>query len=166
MRPTRDDMFMLMAYAASTRGTCGRKQVGAIITLEARPISAGYNGPPSGSLHCDEAGCMNSEACERSIHAEDNAIRWARAFTGSDPRGATIYVTTLPCRSCAEKIVASGIQRVVYSEDYRNQSGLHFLLRNNVEIERCSVTANAISAILRNLRIMFPSVESDLIPPG
>ena len=45
MRPTRDEVAMVHAMLTSLRSTCGRKQVGAVIYKDGRPISAGYAGP-------------------------------------------------------------------------------------------------------------------------
>lgn len=54
----------------------------------------------------------------RSVHAEMAAIvDVARAGRGSLV-GASMYVTTFPCHSCARHIIASGISRVVYVEPY------------------------------------------------
>ncbi len=53
----------------------------------------------------------------RAVHAEMEAIM-SCARTGRSVRGATMYVTTFPCHSCARHIIASGIKRVVYVEPY------------------------------------------------
>lgn len=55
-RISRDHMFMEMAETAARRGTCDRAQVGAVIIVDRRPISMGYNGAPPGHKHCDEVG--------------------------------------------------------------------------------------------------------------
>lgn len=50
-----------------------------------------------------------------ALHAEESAI----ISVGSRHlRGCTIYSTTYPCFSCAQKIVACGIRRVIYCEAY------------------------------------------------
>jgi dCMP deaminase len=53
----------------------------------------------------------------RSLHAEENAIV-GLAGDGINLDNSTIYVTTHPCNLCANKIVQSGIKRVVYFEPY------------------------------------------------
>lgn len=55
-RISRDHMFMEMAEIASMRGTCDRAYVGAVIVIENRPVSCGYNGAPPGHKHCTEVG--------------------------------------------------------------------------------------------------------------
>lgn len=136
-RLTRDQMLMAMAHVASARGTCNRLHVGAVIAHESRPVSIGYNGAPSGAPHCGSH-CNEHNPCTNTIHAEDNAIRWARAF-GIDLRGATIYITDSPCPSCAKKIVDSGITRVVFDRPYRDLSPLGILTQGGVEYEQCHV---------------------------
>lgn len=55
--PTRKDVvFLDMAIELGKLGTCDRKKVGAIITIDGRAVSWGYNGAPPGLQHCDENG--------------------------------------------------------------------------------------------------------------
>ncbi|HEY6021206.1 MAG TPA: deaminase, partial [Candidatus Paceibacterota bacterium] len=56
MRPTREATLMAIATVIAARGTCDRKQVGAVIAREGRPISWGFNGAPPGLPHCSENG--------------------------------------------------------------------------------------------------------------
>ena len=60
MRPTRDTVLMDIARSVATRGTCPRKQVGAIIVRDFRVVSMGYNGAAPGMPQCDEVGCKQS----------------------------------------------------------------------------------------------------------
>jgi deoxycytidylate deaminase len=63
----------------------------------------------------------------RAIHAEMDAIvSLARSSTAS-ALGATLFVTTFPCHSCARHIVAAGIEKVYYIEPYEKSlaSELH-----------------------------------------
>lgn len=139
-RITRDQMLMGMAYAASQRGTCNRLRVGAIIARESRPISTGYNGAPPGHEHCGND-CNTENACLNTIHAEDNAIRWAFSYHPSWDTlvGATMYTTHSPCIHCAREILISGITRVVFSEDYRSPEGKEYLINYGVEVVQCQV---------------------------
>lgn len=155
-RLTRDQMLMAMAHVAAARGTCNRLSVGAVITFESRPVSIGYNGAPSGAPHCGND-CNEHNPCKNTIHAEDNAIRWARAF-GTSLNGATIYITDSPCRECAKKIVEAGIRRVVYDRPYRDLASLGVLSQAGVEYEECHVE-HVISANYLNSQITPASGE-------
>ena len=127
-RPSWDEYFMEMAVLASSRSTCLSRKVGAVIVQDRNPISTGYNGPASGVKHCaDFGGCIRRsrpdyksgaflELCPAS-HAEQNAIAFA-ARHGISTDGATIYVTTYPCKDCMNSIVNSGIKRIVFDGDY------------------------------------------------
>jgi dCMP deaminase len=44
-----------------------------------------------------------------------------------------------PCLECAKLIIQSGISRVVYSEPYRDVSGLELLKRANIKISQIKV---------------------------
>lgn len=118
-RPGWDNYFMSFAHAASTRGTCDRKHVGAVIVIERQVAATGYNGSVRGMAHCDDVGHdMVSNHCVRTIHAELNALAQA-ARRGVAVGGSTVYTTASPCWDCFRVLVNAGVQRFVYAEGYR-----------------------------------------------
>lgn len=136
---------MGMAHLASLRGTCNRLRVGAVLAIESRPISIGYNGAPSGHAHCGSQ-CNATNPCSNTLHAEYNAIWWARKHDLFHliPK-CTLYVTDSPCDKCAELITLVGIPRVVYDREYRVVDGINRLKDWGVEVVQChvSLAANA-----------------------
>jgi len=67
------------------------------------------------------------------LHAESNAIaKLAKSNDSGD--GADLFVTHSPCIQCAKLIYQSGIRRVFYSENYRDDSGIKFLKQSGVEV--------------------------------
>jgi dCMP deaminase len=67
------------------------------------------------------------------LHAESNAVsKLAKSNDSGD--GADIFVTHAPCMECAKLIFQSGISRVYYSSDYRDESGIKFLRQSGVEV--------------------------------
>jgi dCMP deaminase len=67
------------------------------------------------------------------LHAESNAIaKLAKSNDSGD--GADIFVTHAPCMECSKLIFQSGIRRVYYSQDYRDDSGIKFLKQSGVEV--------------------------------
>ena len=129
MRPSWDRYFMEIALLVSSRTTCLRRRVGAVIVKDKRLLSTGYNGAPMGLKHCAEIGCLREklgvksgekhELC-RAIHAEQNAIIQAATF-GVPLLGASIYITHFPCVLCSKMIINAGIKRIVYSQGYPDQ---------------------------------------------
>lgn len=111
-----DDFFICQAILTSFRSPSPKLQVGAVITLNNRVISTGYNGyfpgVPHESIHID-----GHEV--NTVHAEQNAIADA-AKRGVSIDGATIYITHYPCINCTKMIIASGIKVVKYLNDYHN----------------------------------------------
>ena len=128
-RPEWDDYFMEMAQVVRKRSTCVRRSVGAVIVLDNRIMTTGYNGVPVGIEHCGSRGCLREqmqvpsgerhELC-RGLHAEQNAIIQA-AYLGQRIAVATLYCTTQPCVICAKMIINAGIRRVVIQETYPDE---------------------------------------------
>ncbi|AEE14224.1 dCMP deaminase [Thermodesulfobium narugense DSM 14796] len=142
MRPDWDSYFMKIAFLVATRSTCIRRKVGAVIVKEKRILSTGYNGAPSGLLHCLDIGCLRDklnipsgerqELC-RGLHAEQNAIIQG-AMYGVSLMGSTIYVTNQPCITCAKMLIQAGIVKIVYQGDYPDKLALEMLEEAGVEI--------------------------------
>ena len=111
-----------MALIASTRSTCVRRRVGAVIVSGNRILATGYNGSPAHTKHCTDIGCLRQslgipsgerhEIC-RGSHAEMNAIAQA-ASSGTPINGCTIYCTHEPCSMCSKLLINAGCRRVVY----------------------------------------------------
>lgn len=124
-RPSWDDYFIQMCHLVSTRATCDRKHVGAVLVRDRRVLSTGYNGSPPGEPHCDDAGhdlvllADGTKNCVRTIHAEANAILQAAKY-GVSVQGTTLFTNTYPCWPCAKMILGAGIVEVVVDADYNN----------------------------------------------
>lgn len=119
MRKSWDNYFMEIALLASRRATCNRLKVGAVLVKDKRVIATGYNGSPSGMPHCIDEGCsVVNGHCIRTIHAEQNALFQCAKF-GVSTKGATCYVTHLPCLLCAKSLIQSGIVKVVFLQYYK-----------------------------------------------
>lgn len=121
LRTDWDSYFMEIAKVVSSRATCDRKLVGAVIVRDRIILSTGYNGSIRGMRHCSEAGhMMEGGHCVATIHAEANAIIQA-ARNGVAIDGATIYTTASPCWPCFKLVANAGIRRIVYGEFYRDE---------------------------------------------
>ncbi len=150
MRPSWDEYFMRMAFMAASRSTCTRRKVGAVIVKDSRIISTGYNGPPSGLMHCDQTGCIREllnipsgerhELC-RGLHAEQNAIIQA-ASTGASIKGGKIYVTTHPCVVCAKMLINAGIEEIVYADGYPDELAELMLIESNMKTRKYDIPEN------------------------
>jgi dCMP deaminase len=126
-----DKAYLKIALEWSELSYCKRKKVGAIIVKDRMIISDGYNGTPSGFDNCceDENGITRWDV----LHAEANAILKVARSTQSC-EGATLYITLSPCKDCSKLIHQSGIKRLVYLNEYRDNSGLVFLEKAGVEV--------------------------------
>ncbi|HLS31933.1 MAG TPA: dCMP deaminase family protein [Flavobacteriaceae bacterium] len=126
-----DKAYLRIAREWGKLSYCKRKQVGAIIVKDRMIISDGFNGTPSGF----ENNCEDEEGLTKwyVLHAEANAILKVAASTQSS-RGATLYITFSPCRECSKLIHQSGITRVVFQNNYKDDSGIGFLKKAGVDI--------------------------------
>jgi len=126
-----DRAYLRIAKEWGSLSYCKRKQVGAIIVKDRMIISDGYNGTPSGFENC----CEDNEGLTQwyVLHAEANAILKVARSTQSC-EGATLYITLSPCKECSKLIHQSGIKRVVYSNGYKDDSGIAFLKKAGVEV--------------------------------
>lgn len=131
-RPSKDEYYLNIAREVCRRGTCLRRQYGAVIVNDDQIVSTGYAGAPRGVANCVDLGvCLRQqldipagqryELC-RSVHAEMNAVIHAsRAQT----LGATLYLAGMevasglpteqpePCLLCRRVIINAGIAKVV-----------------------------------------------------
>lgn len=155
----KDVVFMGVAMTLSRLSTCDRKYVGAVVVLQGRCVTWGFNGAPPGMPHCNEnmhgwdgwfdahdtgkrtRGSMlaeiESRGCRNVVHAEVNALAFA-ARQGISTDGATLYVTVSPCENCSKLLIAAGIRRVSYLEQYRDTSGIELLEKAGIP---CSLQA-------------------------
>ena len=127
-----DKHYLEMAAVWAKNSYCKRRQVGALLVKNKMIISDGFNGTPAGfENQCEDE---NDVTKPYVLHAEANAITKV-AKSGNSSEGATLYITTAPCIECAKLIIQSGIERVVYSEEYRKSEGIELLKRANIKVE-------------------------------
>ena len=119
--------FINMLDSVKSVSSCSRRQVGAILTnMDNEIVTTGFNGTPSGTLNCDEGGCLRCaddtvpsgvgyEYC-LCVHAEHNAILSA-AKQGKSVENTILYVSDRPCLQCLKIIVQCKIRAVYYKKD-------------------------------------------------
>jgi dCMP deaminase len=134
-RPNKDEYYLNIARVVSTRSTCLKVLIGAIIVKEDQIIAAGYVGAPRQTTSSLEHGfCLRKkldipsgtqyELC-RSIHAEQNAIINA-ARAGVSVLGGDMYIfgenretgdilNAYPCFICKKMLINAGLNRVITS---------------------------------------------------
>lgn len=142
-RPSWDEYFMSIARLASTRSTCLRRQVGAVIVKDKKILATGYNGAPSGLRHCLDIGCLREELgipsgerhelC-RATHAEQNAIVQAATF-GVSIKDSIIYSTAHPCILCSKLLINAGIKKIIIEDSYPDEMSRDMLNEARVKIQ-------------------------------
>ena len=132
MRKDKINYYLDMAEVALERGTCIRRNFGAIIVKNDEIISTGYVGAPRGRKNCcDLKFCLREkmnvprgeryELC-RSVHAEQNAIISASRkdmisstlfLVGKDYQTGEYVENARPCALCKRMIINAGIKEVI-----------------------------------------------------
>ena len=138
-RIDKENYYLDIAETVLERGTCIRRNYGAIIVKNDEIISTAYVGAPRGRKNCCDLGkCVREELniprgtryelC-RSVHAEANAIISA---SRKDMMGATLYLAcrdyktgelvpgTSCCSMCKRLVINAGIEKVVIRDDKDN----------------------------------------------
>ncbi len=151
LRPSWDEYFMRIAELASSRSTCLRRQVGAVIVKDKKLLATGYNGAPSGLKHCLDIGCLREklwipsgerhELC-RATHAEQNAIVQAALF-GVSIKDGIMYSTTQPCILCTKLIINAGIKKIVIKDSYPDRMSMQMLKEAKVNLQVYKVGSKA-----------------------
>ena len=131
-RRDKTNYYLDMAEVASERGTCLRRNYGAVIVKNDIIVSTGYVGAPRGRANCIDLGfCMRQklkiprgeryEFC-RSVHAEANAIISAARrdmvggtlyLAGKDAATGEILSDATSCAMCRRLIINAGLKKVV-----------------------------------------------------
>lgn len=132
MRRDKINYYLDIADMVSRRGTCLRRNYGAIIVKNDEIIATGYTGAPRGRKNCSDLGyCIRQEKkvprgeryelC-RSVHAEANAIISA---SRDEMIGSTLYLCgrdmdtgdyvekAMSCSMCQRMIINAGISAVI-----------------------------------------------------
>jgi len=141
MRADWHRYFMGIAHQASTRSTCKRKHVGAVIVRDKTILSTGYNGSVRGLPHCEDVGCVMEDGhCISTVHAEANAIIQA-AKNGVSIEGSELYTTASPCWNCFKLIANVGIKKIFYGEFYREERSREIAPQIGIELVDLAVTS-------------------------
>lgn len=132
MRRDKINYYLDIAETVLERGTCLRRNFGAIIVKNDQIISTGYVGAPRGRKNCIDLGvCVREnlkvprgeryELC-RSVHAEQNAIIHAARedmlgavlyLVGKDAKDGSYVKNASACSLCKRMIINAGIDQVI-----------------------------------------------------
>jgi len=131
-RRDKHNYYLDIAETVLERGTCLRRNYGAIIVNNDEIVSSGYTGAPRGRENCMDLGfCMREklnvprgeryELC-RSVHSEANAIISASRqemlggtmyLVGKDYKTGEIVENASSCAMCKRMIINAGIEKVI-----------------------------------------------------
>jgi dCMP deaminase len=140
-RDKLDQTYMNMAKELAKLSHAQRRKVGCLIVKDTHIIAEGINGTPRGfDNKCEYVDHVDHYYTKPEVlHAESNAItKLARSTNSSE--GATLYVTCSPCFDCSKLIIQAGIKRVIYFENYREQSGLALLDKAGIKTSQIKET--------------------------
>lgn len=141
MRQDKTNYYLDIAESVANRGTCLRRNFGAIIVSEDEIIATGYSGAPRDRKNCIDLGHCVREALNipkgeryemcRSVHAEANAIISAARrdmigsilyLVGKEMTQGTYVENANSCAMCKKLVINAGIEKVIIRDsknDYR-----------------------------------------------
>lgn len=111
-----DEYFSKIVMTTSERSPCERLQVGCLLINDNRIVSQGYNGFLPG---CPHESVVRDNHEQATLHAEQNALMDC-AKRGVSCDGCTAYITHYPCIICTRLLLAGGIKKIKYVNDYKN----------------------------------------------
>ena len=131
-RVDKHNYYLDIAETVIERGTCLRRNFGAIIVKNDEIVSTGYTGAPRGRQNCSNLGvCIREklaiprgeryELC-RSVHAEANCIISAQRrdmidstlyLVGKDYNTGELVENTSSCSMCKRLVINAGIKTVI-----------------------------------------------------
>jgi dCMP deaminase len=158
-----DKIMMKTAFNWAEMSSCKRKKVGAILSSpEGRILATGYNGTIKGQdnnceekikcpecdngykiltetakiscVNCDKTGGITKTKTE-VLHAEQNLITYC-AREGISMKNNIVYATLSPCITCAKLLAQTGIKEFIYSEEYKDISGLELLKKASIKVRQ------------------------------
>lgn len=131
-RVDKNNYYLDIAETVIERGTCLRRNFGAIIVKNDEIVSTGYTGAPRGRANCSTLGFCTREQLQiprgeryelcRSVHAEANCIISAARrdmigatlyLVGKDAKTGELVENANSCAMCKRQIINAGIERVV-----------------------------------------------------
>ncbi len=129
-RPSWDEIWIDFAKNIARRSHDPRFQVGCVIISQdnCQVLAVGYNGDQKGGTNRVES---EQPGHSGFIHAEINALI---KMDYNIPKKKTMYLTLSPCKACAKAIINGGINKVVYSREYRDLSGVELLKNSGIEV--------------------------------
>ncbi len=131
-RVDKINYYLDIAETVIERGTCLRRNFGAIIVKNDEIVSTGYVGAPRGRKNCSDLGFCTREKLQiprgerydlcRSVHAEANAIISAARrnmidsdlyLVGKDAKTGELVENACCCAMCKRMVINAGISRVI-----------------------------------------------------
>jgi len=128
MRPSKHQTFLDIAQTVSEQATCIRRNVGCVLVNSKNHILAtGYNGVPSGAVHCLDLPCSGSDfpsgeglnSCE-AIHAEQNALLQCKDIYDIEK----CYCTVSPCMTCIKLLLNTSCSILIFPTLYTDTDPL------------------------------------------
>lgn len=131
MKKNYNKMFMDIALLTANQSNCVKYKVGCVVVLNDRVILQGYNGTVKGFINCSEKfkgldinlpenRKLHSEWSNAfEVHAEMNVITYA-AKKGIQLNNTKVYITHKPCNNCLKHLISSGVNNIVYLNDYND----------------------------------------------
>lgn len=161
MKDKHINMYMDIAQVLANTSSGVRLKVGAVLVRDNNILSTGYNalpaaidGPLEDKIYSEGAGAwLDTETFHETFPYQDETgyyklvtkleVRHAERSvlmnlckTNESAVGASLFVTASCCKYCSIDIVDAGIKEVFYKDEYRDKSGIQYLIDNGVAVHK------------------------------
>lgn len=141
-----DKAYMSMAISMAKLSYGVRGKVGAVAVTSNGVVITGVNGLPKQlgnqleNIKETKDGVFEYYETKNTVIHAENAILVKCAREGVSMLGSTVYVTMSCCDHCASMLIASGVKRVVYLDEYRDVNGIQTLLNGDIVVDKYALT--------------------------
>lgn len=126
-----DNYWMAIVEQIAKASTC-RVEIGTVLVKDNHIVGVGYLGSVSGDYHCCDDDCLllsnygikgsedNLFSCERTCHAEVNAVLKCKERGSENDGWITCYSTYSPCLQCTKILLQIGVREFIFKKDYKD----------------------------------------------
>lgn len=140
MKPKWVRMYLDIAERFAMESHAVRLKVGAVFVSPDGAMSSGINGLPAGASNiCEDTLEDGSLVTKIELSHAEEALFSKLMRQGVSTKGGIMFLTHSPCMNCAKIIVGSGVTSVYYRNEFRDMSGVEWMIKNGIGVHHAAL---------------------------